>query len=107
MIKDGDSSLPITGDIAQIWLCDYLVIRPWWELGVKGTLNFEVSLNDKQETRWYTLEAYDQVLDGLSAGDIEINMERMAHSLIRAVFTPALGSTGLINVEMNAKSIGG
>jgi len=107
MIEDGDASLAITGGQAQIWLCDYLVIRPWWELGVKGTLSFQVSLNDKQETRWYTLEDYNTVIDGLSAGDLEINMERMAHSLIRAVFTPSVGSTGKLNIEMNAKSIGG
>ena len=107
MIKDGDSSASITSSAAQIWLCDYLVIRTWWASGVKGTLAFEVSLNDKDETRWYTLDNYTQTLDGLTSRDIEINMERMAHSLIRAVFTHSTGSTGLLNVEMNAKSIGG
>jgi len=108
MVKDGDASLAITSEQARIWLCDYLAVRPWWSLGVKGTLKFYVSLNfDTDKIRWYNLEAYNQVIDGLSAGDIEINMERMAHSLIRAVFTPAVGSTGLLNIEMNAVSIGG
>jgi hypothetical protein len=106
-IKDTDASLPITSESGVIWLCDYAVIHPWWELGVKGTLKPYVSLNDRQETRWYNLEAYNLVIDGLSAGDIEINMERMAHSLIKFEFTPDLGSTGLLNVEMNAVSIGG
>lgn len=107
MIEDGNSALTLTGKPAKIFLCDYLVMRAWWELGVKGTITFEVSLNDESgKIRWYELENYAQVIDGLSSGEIEINMERMAHALIRPIFTPN-GGTGLLNIEMNGKSIGG
>jgi hypothetical protein len=106
-IKNGDMALTITGKEARVLLCDYAIFHAKWAgSGVSGKIKFEVSLSSApNEIEWYELESeeYDIATD---SGDCELNLERLAHGLIRAKYVPTLGN-GVINIKMNAKSIGG
>lgn len=105
-IKDGDASLTLTGDIAKIRYSDRVTARAWWSGTQRGKVVFEVSLaDDANNIRWYELSSV-QIDITTDSGDMEISCENMNHSLIRAKFVPTSGA-GVINVEMNTKSIGG
>jgi hypothetical protein len=105
-IKDGDASLTVTGDIAKIRYSDRVTARAWWAGTQRGKVVFEVSLaEDTQNIRWYELQAV-QIDITTDNGEMEVNADCMNHALVRAKFVPTSGA-GVINVEMNTKSIGG
>lgn len=105
-IKDESAALTVTGGIAKIRYSDRITARAWWNGTQRGKVVFEVSLaEDANNIRWYELSALQ--IDVLSdTGDMEISGDVMNHSLIRAKFVPTSGA-GIINVEINTKSIGG
>jgi hypothetical protein len=104
-IKNGDASGNLTGNHLKCILLDYAIAFVEWTGTAAGTLTFEVSMSSESgDVKYYTLDdvTYSIVSGG---GNVEINLERLCHGLIRPVFTHTSG-TGSLNVTINGKSIG-